>query len=497
MRQKTSVILILALVSLLSLLILGQMSTNSVGSTSSTSIAGQSTQQDLTNSNSPQAASFNGIQSITKLAPSPTDLESGAGLKLVAQGLTAPMLITSPDDWTGRLFVVEQTGTVRILFANGTMLDQPFLDVSGKIVRLSPGYDERGLLGLAFHPDFKQNGLLYIYYSMPLREGAPFGWSCTNRLSRFNVSRSDRNIVDMSSEKVLLEIDKPYSNHNGGQIRFGPDGYLYLPTGDGGGADDTGLGHTPVIGNAQDLTKLLGKILRIDVNHPGNGKPYGVPQDNPFLGNKSWQPEIYAYGLRNPAFAAFDSKSGRLFAATAGQQLFEGVDVILKGGNYGWNIREGTHCFDPDNPGQPPASCRTTGYMGEPLIGPIVELGHDLGSVIIGGYVYRGSAVPALQGRYVFADWSSNQPPDNGTLLVAMPPSGWNWNMSSNSGDLTASENGMWTTSVLRAATGPDGRINAYIRGFGEDENHELYVLTSQNGGPSGNTAKIYEIVPA
>ncbi|HWQ19902.1 MAG TPA: PQQ-dependent sugar dehydrogenase [Methanotrichaceae archaeon] len=459
----------------------------------SVSVTGTSS-ADLTNANSPQAAGFNGTGSITKLAQPSGSFNPVIGLKLVADGLAAPMVAVSPDDGTGRLFIVDQIGVIKILDANGTLLNQPFLDVSSKLVKLNPGYDERGLLGLAFHPNFTQNGRVFIYYSAPLRSGAPQGWSHTNYLSEFNVSQNG--MADPGSEKVIMAVDKPQSNHNGGQIRFGPDGYLYIPTGDGGRADDTGLGHTPGIGNAQDLTKPLGKILRIDVDHPSNGKPYGIPSDNPFIGNSSRVPEIYAYGLRNPAYASFDSQSGDLFVATAGQELFECVYIIVKGGDYGWNIREGTHCFDPNNPTQPPSSCRTTGYNGEPLIGPIVELGHDVGSTVVGGHVYRGRALPDFQGRYIFSDWGSPLSLANGLLMVASPPSGWSWTMPSSAGNLTPSQTQMWITEGIRVANAP-GLANANVRGFGEDSDREVYVLLSEMGGPTGTTGKVYKIVPA
>ncbi|MFB3764735.1 MAG: sorbosone dehydrogenase family protein [Methanotrichaceae archaeon] len=454
-------------------------------------------QADLTNANSPLAAGFNGTKSITKLTPPSGSFNPTIGVRVVADGLTAPMTAASPNDGTGRLFIVDQVGTVRILYANGTFLKDPFLDISGKMVKLSPGYDERGLLGLAFDPDFKNNSRVFVYYSIPLRSSASKDWNHTNQLSEFTVSKNNPNKVDMDSEKMIMQVDLPYMNHNGGQIRFGPDGYLYIPTGDGGRADDTGIGHTPVIGNAQDLTKPLGKVLRIDVNNASGGKPYSIPSDNPFLSNKSIQPEIYAYGLRNPAFASFDASSGLMFVGNAGQELFESIYIIVKGGDYGWNIREGTHCFDPNKPAQPPANCRTTGYTGEQLIGPIVELGHDIGQTIVGGFVYRGKALPDFQGRYIFGDWSSYTPLDNGTLLVATPPSGWKWSMPATANSLTPSDVQMWPTEVIRVAGNSSDRIGAYVRGFGEDSDHEIYIMTSQNGGPSGATGKVYKIVPA
>lgn len=452
---------------------------------------------DLTNDNSPLAAGFDGTQSITKLTPPSGASSPIIRVKTVADGLTAPMTAVTPNDSTGRLFIVDQVGTIRILYANGTFQKEPFLDVSSKMIELSPSYDERGLLGLAFHPDFKNNGRVFIYYSIPLRPSAPNNWDHTNQLSEFSVSKSDPNKVDMSSEMMIMQVDLPYPNHNGGQIRFGPDGYLYIPTGDGGGANDVGSGHTPEIGNGQDLKKPLGKILRIDVNNASGGKPYSIPPDNPFLGNKSALPEIYAYGLRNPAYTSFDPVSGLLFIGNAGQDLFESVYIIVKRGDYGWNIREGTHCFDPNHPTQPPSSCRTRGYSGELLIGPVVELGHDIGQTVVGGYVYRGNALPNFQGRYIFGDWSSYTPLNNGTLIVATPPTGWKWNLPATANSLTASDVQMWPAEEIRVADNSNGRLNAYVRGFGEDSDNEIYIMTSQMGGPTGATGKVYKIVPA
>lgn len=454
---------------------------------------------DLTNANSSYAAVLIGNQSHTVLAHPMGAFRSDIGLKLVAEGFTAPMTVAAPDDGTGRLFIVDMPGTISILDSNGTLQKKPFLDVSNTTVKIITSYDERGLLGLAFHPDFKNNSRVFIYYSVPLRPGAPVGWNHTNRLSEFNVSRDDPNRADASSEKIIMDIDMPYLNHNGGQIYFGNDGYLYVPTGDGGRADDTGIGHTPGIGNAQDLTNPLGKILRIDVNNASGGKPYGIPPDNPFLGNKTAMPEIYAYGFRNPATASIDPQSGRLFVGDGGQELFEEVDMVLKGGNYGWNIREGTHCFDPNHPKQPSLECRTSGYRDEPLIGPIVELGHDIGQVVVGGLVYRGKAMPDFQGRYIFGDWSSYSPLDNGTLLIATPPAGQNGNLTSDisAENITPSDMEMWTTEVIRVTTNSNGRINAYVRGFGEDASHELYVVTSDIGELTGTTGKVFKIIPA
>jgi len=233
------------------------------------------------------------------------------GADLVAEGLTAPVGLVSPDDGTGRLFVVDQIGVIRIIDENGTLSDKPFLDLRENIVEMQEDLDERGLLGLAFHPDFEENGRFFVYYSGPLAEGAPEGWNHTSYISEFNVSGDDPNIADPDSERVVLEVDQPQFNNNGGTITFGPDGYLYISLGDGGGEGDTGIGHPPD-GNGQNTTTLLGSILRIDTD---GEEPYGIPDDNPFARDGTdngaagdAREEIYAYGLRNPWRMAFDSE---------------------------------------------------------------------------------------------------------------------------------------------------------------------------------------------
>jgi len=455
---------------------------------------------DLTNQGSPYAAVFRDGASSTPLARG----QPRIGLEKISGGFSSPMMIASPNDGSGRIFVVDQIGLVRTITAGGTLLDGPFLDLRDRMVRLSTGYDERGLLSIAFHPDFRNNSRVFAFYSAPLRAGAPSGWSCTNRLSEFRISPGDANTVDVSTEKILLTVDKPQSNHNGGPMLFGPDdGYLYLALGDGGGSDDTGAGHIRNTGNAQDMSTMLGKILRIDIDTGGTGgTPYSVPPDNPFVGTAGILPEIYASGLRNPAYMSFDSGAGhRLTTAVAGQRLFESVFVITKGGNYGWNIREGTHCFDPANNAVPLArGCPVTGPRGEPLIGPIVELGHDVGTTIIGGYIYRGSALPGLNGSYIFGDWSKAfGGSGDGTILVSTPPAGYDIGRYPAVLDaITPQDNQMWTTQEVRISTSTNGKVNAFVRGFWEDADHEIYILTSRNAGPdaSATSGEIGKLVP-
>nr|WP_320160806.1 PQQ-dependent sugar dehydrogenase [uncultured Methanoregula sp.] len=466
-------------------------------------VTGQSSvnQADLTNQNSPLAAAFKDGHSLTPFAtPQPV-----IGLQKIVTGLSAPMMIAVPGDGSGRMVVVDQIGVARIITANNTLSNEPFLDVRDRMVGLSSGYDERGLLSIAFHPDYKNNGRLFVYYSAPLRPGAPAGWSHTNRLSEFHIMPDNKTRVNMSSEKILLEVDKPESNHNGGPLLFGPDdGYLYLALGDGGGADDTGTGHTPGTGNAQDMTTFLGKILRIDVDHPAdNGRMYAIPRDNPFVNTAGVLPEIYASGFRNPAYLSVDSGTNHhMVTAVAGQALFESVDIVTKGGNYGWHIREGTHCFDPAHDATPLAGpCAITGSRNDSLIGPIVELGHDAGSVVVGGYIYRGTAFPGSSGKYIFGDWSSSfNAPGSGSIFIATPPSGYDISMyPDTAANVTPADNRMWTTQKYRIATTPSGEVGAFVRGFGEGPDHELYVLTSQVTGPdpAGTTGTIWKLVPA
>ncbi len=391
------------------------------------------------------------------------------GLKLIAENLTAPVALESPQDETGRLFVADQTGLIDLIDQDLGPAKQPFLDLRDRIVPLSALYDERGLLGLAFHPHFRENGRFFVYYSAPLRAGAPANWNHTGRLSEFRIIASNPDQADPGSERILLEIDEPQMNHNGGQLAFGPDGFLYIGLGDGGAANDTGQGHSPQ-GNAQDLNSLLGKILRIDVD---SGDPYAIPHDNPFVGTEG-RDEIYAYGLRNPYRFSFDAKgTNALFAADVGQNRWEEVNIITKQGNYGWNIREGNHCL------QETESCAHMGSMGESLIDPILEYSHDAGLSVIGGYVYRGSAMPHLQGSYIFGDWGLRGLQAHGRIFVArQSPAAGRWSLQ----------------EVKIAQNALEG---LHILAFGQDTRHELYVLTKALGGPGGTTGKIFKLVPA
>jgi glucose/arabinose dehydrogenase len=355
-------------------------------------------------------------------------------LQLVASGLSSPLYLTQPPGDTSRLFVVEQPGRIRVI-SHGTLLTTPFLDLTSVA-----GYDggERGLLSMAFHPNYSHNGQFFVAYTDP---------SGNVQVARYTVS-ADPGAGDPASGQIILSVNhQAFTNHNGGLLLFGSDGYLYVGLGDGGGAGDP-------LHNGQDSTKLLGKILRIDVNR---GLPYSVPASNPFVGRPA-APEIWAYGLRNPWRFTFDRLTGDLYIADVGQDSWEEVDVqpaVTGGGqNYGWNIMEGAHCFTPLT------GCNTAG-----LVLPTFEYSHGVndanGCSIIGGYVYRGKRLPALVGRYFF-------------------------------GDLC----GGWIKSFrLQAGAGVDltdytpqlGTVPS-ITSFGEDSQGELYVI-----GQGGN---VYRIAP-
>jgi len=366
------------------------------------------------------------------------------------------------------------------------MLATPFIDLTSKLVTLSPGYDERGLLSITFHPNFKTNKKFYVFYTAPPRAGGPgSGWNSLTRISEFTVSSSDANLADMSSERVLLEEDHPQLNHNGGTLAFGPDGYLYISIGDGGQADDVGNGHVAdwylvnAGGNAQNIwANRMGKILRIDIN---SGSPYSIPPDNPYANSTYAKKEIYAFGFRNPYRFSFDmGGSHGLYVGDAGQSLYEEIDLVTKGGNYGWNVKEGQVCFSTDNDLQTRASCPAIDTAGNPLIDPIIVVknkanpdGNGIASVIIGGNVYRGSTFPQFQGRYVFGIFSQGNPgvPD-AKLYVA-----------------SASGAGLWTYETL---TPKDYSTNLgyYLKGFGQDLSGEMYATVSTSLGLTEQQAR-------
>ncbi|XP_054650197.1 HHIP-like protein 1 isoform X2 [Dunckerocampus dactyliophorus] len=317
-------------------------------------------------------------------------------LQEVANGLRNPVAMIHADDGTHRFFVAEQLGYVWVYLANGSRIDRPFLNLTRAVLTSPWAGDERGFLCMALHPRFTTVRKAYVYYSVSVKKEERI------RISEFTLSTYDDNQLDHSSERTILEVVQPASNHNGGQLLFGHDGYLYIFIGDGGRAGDP-FGK---FGNSQNKSTLLGKVLRVDVNNNDDGAPYSIPSDNPFLGEKESLPEIYAYGVRNMWRCSIDRGDpetgfgrGRMFCGDVGQNKFEEVDLIFKGGNYGWRAKEGFNCYDRK-------LCRNSSLDD---ILPIFAYPHKLGKSVTGGYIYRGCQMPNLNGLYIFGDFMSGR----------------------------------------------------------------------------------------
>ncbi len=419
-------------------------------------------------------------------SPSPTPLPPRVfkgpvriELEQIASGLTAPNDLTSVGD--GRLFVNQQTGLIRIV-KDKTLLATPFLNLSSRLIATA---GERGLLGFAFHPGYTNPASagyrkFYTYTSEPVAGAADFTVPKTTAfdhqsvVAEWQASAANPDLADPASRREVLRINEPQSNHNGGKIAFRPgESYLYISLGDGGSSNDNGDGHTPGIGNGQDLTNVLGKILRIDPLDPAltggsadpvsaNGK-YRVPASNPFIASGTSVHEIYAYGLRNPFRFSFDAPTGRLIVGDVGQNNIEEVDFVESGKNYGWSRKEGSFLFNridgsitPD-PNPDPA-----------LTDPVLQYSHADGVAIIGGFVERGSAVPALSGQYIFGDYLF---PDTG------------------SGRLFYSDFVGGITQELRLGD-PERNLGIFLKGFGQDAAGEVYAL-----GDGGGTGIVYKVV--
>ena len=352
----------------------------------------------------------------------------GMGLETVVEGLDFPLWLTSPPD-DPRLFVVEKGGRV-VIVENGAPLPTPFLDLRGQV---STG-SEQGLLSLAFHPDYAANGRFFVNFTDPAGD---------TRVVEYRASPADPDRADSGTARVVLAIEQPFSNHNGGLVLFGPDGMLYVGMGDGGSGGDPQ-------GNGQDLGALLGKMLRIDVD---GGQPYASPQDNPFVDTAGARPEVWAYGLRNPWRFSFDRETGDLYIADVGQNRTEEVNAVSGAGrglNYGWNVMEGTSCFEPRE-----------GCDEEGLTLPVTEYDHGDGCSVTGGYVYRGAAIPDLRGTYLYSDYCS------GFVRGFRYTNG-------------RAENERRFTELEPA--------DHSVSSFGEDAAGELYILTAGGG--------VYKIVP-
>lgn len=344
-----------------------------------------------------------------------------------------PVELTSPTDGTNRIFVVSQTGKIHVFPSNATTTTPPvFLDLSSKVT----AGGELGLLGLAFHPDYKANGYFYVNYT----RGNPL----ETAISRFKVSSADLNVADPASEQVLLTYQQPFSNHNGGKLAFGNDGYLYIASGDGGSGGDPR-------NYAQNRQQLLGKIIRIDVNSTTGNLPYAIPADNPYKGNTTgFREEIYAYGLRNPWRFSFDRATGALWAGDVGQGNVEEISIIKNGGNYGWKIREGNTCFGS-------ANCDVTN-LEEPIW--TYPLNNENGRSVTGGYVCHDKNLTGLEGKYIFGDYVSGNV----------------WALTFNGNQAVKNE------LITKLADN--------ISSFGEDSQQGLYVLGHSSG-------KIYKFTPA
>lgn len=363
--------------------------------------------------------------------------ETATAINLIkhSEGFTKPVAIVDPKDGTQRLFIVQKNGSIKIMNREtGKKIGKTFLDVSS-LFNFSGDSScgdcgERGLLGMVFHPKYKNNGFFFINYTQKTANG-----TLETVVARFKVNEKKKNLADAESETIILHFAQPFSNHNAGDLQFGPDGYLYIPTGDGGSGGDPQ-------NNGQKLDTLLGKMLRIDVDNTSNGKQYTIPSDNPFISSKSAMDEIWAYGLRNPWRISFDRETGDLFIADVGQNAWEEINfqpASSSGGeDYGWKIWEGNHCYK----GGCPSTSESTF--------PILEYDHDSGCSVTGGYRYRGP-VKGLQGVYFYADYCT----------------GYIWGAKLKSGK--------WT-SVLAMKSGKN------ISSFGEDSLGNLYVASISDG---------------
>jgi glucose/arabinose dehydrogenase len=414
--------------------------------------------------------------------PIPAPIETGditVKLILLTDGLTAPNWGTHAPGHSGRLFVTDQDGILwNVDLESGAR--SVFLDVSGIIVELGAfgegTFDERGLLGVAFDPEYQETGLVYTYTSQPVDGEADFSTMPDGEEPNHQTVITEWHVanpadpdatVDPDSARELLRVDEPQFNHNAGAMNFGPDGMLYIALGDGGRADDQGIGHSEQ-GNGQDLTNPLGDILRIDPSgdNSANGQ-YGIPADNPFINTNGAVDEIYAYGFRNPFRFSFDSETGDLYVGDVGQNAIEEIDIVVSGGNYGWRVKEGTFLFDPngdqqgfvfqDSPGDPPD-----------MIDPIAQYDHDEGIAIIGGFVYRGDANQVLDGRYVFGEFATTFSNDGRLFYLA-------------------EDNTIFEFDLF----GQDA-FGLSLLGMGRDANGEVYFLANGTGIPFEETGVVF-----
>ncbi|MFL6585043.1 MAG: PQQ-dependent sugar dehydrogenase [Chthoniobacterales bacterium] len=435
---------------------------------------------------------------LPRVAEGPVSVE----LQTIVSGLQAPVDMVPLNDGSNRIVILQQRGVI-VLLKNDQVAQTPFLDVSARLVQFGdptkvpgPAYDERGLLGLAFHPGFADPASpgfrkLYTYTNEPVSGPADFTVPITGAfdnqavITEWQVSAANPDVVDTATRRELIRIDHPQFNHNGGQLGFRPgEPYLYISEGDGGAANDVGDGHNPATGNGQDNTTVLGKILRIDPIDPAlnatstdpvstNGK-YRIPASNPFVAHPPISPvvrEIYAFGFRNPFRFSFDQPTDKLIVADVGQDHVEEVDIVTAGKNYGWHLKEGTFLFDP----------ATGNVSADPspdpgLTDPVAEYDHQSGIAVVGGYVYHGSGIPALKGMYVFGDFSTSFTKADGHLFYLD---------SFNGG------------TIRQLRIGHDDRtLGLYLKAFGRDAAGEIYALADAKLGPSGSGGVVLKLVP-
>ncbi|MFC7222741.1 PQQ-dependent sugar dehydrogenase [Halalkalicoccus sp. GCM10025322] len=391
-----------------------------------------------------------------------TELPDTVDLETLTTGLEMPVSIAFTPD-ADRRYIAQRRGRI-LVHESAETRDEPLLDLSEAV--MTGG--ERGLLGIALHPEFSEDRRLFVRYSAEPRSGTPSDYSHTFVLAEFQVSEDGRR-AEPASERAVLEIPQPRERHNAGDLAFGPNGHLYVPVGDSAAAPDLAWQGPGTGGYAQDVTEnLLGSVLRIDVDDRAEGEGYSVPADNPLVGREGLD-EHYAWGFRNPWRLSFDGSD--LYVADVGKDHFEEVNLVERGGNYGWNVKEGTHCFQVDDcPDETPENVRG----GEPLLDPIVEYSHSGGSVsgvtVIGGYVYRGSTLSELDGVYVFGDL---QP--EGRLFAATRPE---------------NDDGLWPINTIEVAGGEESLQQ--ILSFGRDTGGELYVL-----GYDADGGGLFRVVPA
>ena len=384
--------------------------------------------QHLTTSLALLLASLQMQSAAAEIDTSPIPLTVERAFKELGTEILRPIELTHAGDGTNRVFIASQLGKIYVMPNDQNVTEaKVFLDLTDRVV-YKKHENEEGLLGMAFHPDYETNGQLIVYYTTKSARH-------TSVVSRFRVS-DDPNQATRDSEEEILRIKQPFWNHNGGTVIFGPDGYLYVALGDGGKANDPQ-------NNGQNLQSLLGSILRIDVDRKDENRNYGIPADNPFVGYEDRAlPEIWAYGLRNVWRMAFDRDTNLLWAGDVGQNIWEEINIIHRGGNYGWNLREARHNFSPN----------ATGLRAD-LIEPIFEYHHDIGKSITGGFVYRGSSIPSLLGKYLYADYVS--------------------------GKVWALEYDHEQGQVIGNHLLAEGQMP--IMSFGEDEQREAYFLTDSH----------------